>query len=97
MLWVDKPGPRQLREKSTTPNSLKLNTWGDKAPSGLFTLPQSANDLMSKIKKKYKLFYEVWNTNNISLITKRQKWHFEEEKITFAISNWRIQLWVPNG
>ena len=64
-----------------TPNSLKLKTSGDRAPSGLFTLPHSANDLISKIKKKYELFYEIWNTDYIPLIAKRQKWHFEEEDL----------------
>ena len=64
-----------------TPNSLKLNSSSNRAPSGLFTLPNSAADLMDEVEKKYNLFYKIWNEDYIPLIADRQKWHFEAENL----------------
>ena len=57
-----------------TPNSLKLNTASERAPSGLFSIPGQAKDLMTDIEKKYNFWYEIWNTDYIPLIAQRQKW-----------------------
>ena len=57
-----------------TPNSLKLDTASERPPTGLFTIPSHAKDLMSEIEKKYQFWYELWNTDYIPLIARRQKW-----------------------
>ena len=64
-----------------TPNSLKLNTSSERSPSGLFTIPEQAQDLMTDIEDKYRFWYEIWNTDYIPLIAQRQKWHHEEESL----------------
>ena len=56
-----------------TPNSLKLDTASERPPTGLFTIPSHAKDLMSEIEKKYQFWYELWNTDYIPLIARRQK------------------------
>ena len=60
-----------------TLNLLKLNAANNRAPKDLFTLPSCGNDLMSRVENAYKLFYEVWNTDYMSLIARRQKWNVE--------------------
>jgi len=64
-----------------TPNLLKLNAANNRAPKDLFTLPNSGNDLMSKVEDAYKLFYEVWNTDYVPLIARRQKWNAETDNL----------------
>ena len=64
-----------------TPNSLKLNTASERSPSGLFTIPGNAKDMMSEIEKKYKFWYEIWNTDYIPLIARRQKWFSDENDL----------------
>ena len=64
-----------------TPNSLKLNTASERAPTGLFTIPSHAKDLMSEIEKKYQFWYEVWNTDYIPLIARRQKWFSNDDDL----------------
>ena len=46
-----------------TKNSLKLNSNTERAPSGLFTVPEKVDGLMENIKEKYDLFYKIWNTD----------------------------------
>ena len=62
-----------------TPNSLKLITTSDRAPAGLFDIPDTPNDLMDKIKEKYEAWYNIWNTEYLPLVMNRQKWHFKQE------------------
>lgn len=64
-----------------TPNSLKLYSSSNRAPSGLFNLPNSAADLMDDVERKYNLFYKIWNEDYIPLIADRQKWHFEADNL----------------
>ena len=64
-----------------TPNALKLNTSGQRAPVGIFTVPDRPQDLMHKIEDAYLLWYKVWNVDYVPLIAQRQKWHFEEENL----------------
>ena len=64
-----------------TPNSLKLNTASERAPTGLFTIPSHAKDLMSEIEKKYQFWYEIWNTDYIPLIARRQKWFSNDDDL----------------
>ena len=62
-----------------TPNSLKLITTSDRAPVGLFDIPDAPADLMDKIREKYELWYHIWNTQYLPLVMNRQKWHFKAE------------------
>ena len=64
-----------------TPNSLKLNTASERAPSGLFSIPGQAKDLMTDIERKYNFWYEIWNTDYIPLIAQRQKWFSEDDDL----------------
>ena len=64
-----------------TPNSLKLNTASERAPSGLFTIPGHAKDMITDIEKKYKFWYEIWNTDYIPLIARRQKWFSQDDDL----------------
>ena len=64
-----------------TPNSLKLNTSSERAPSGLFSIPDHAGDLMNRIEEAYRMFYKIWNVDYVPLIADRQKWHFEVDNL----------------
>ena len=65
----------------STPNSLKLSTANERAPTGLSTIPNHAKDLMSEIDKKYQFGYEIWNTDYIPLIARRQKWFSNDDDL----------------
>ena len=64
-----------------TPNCLKLNTSSDRAPVGMFSVPNTAGKLMTRIEDAYKLWYNIWNVDYIPLIAQRQKWHAETENL----------------
>ena len=85
-----------------TPNCLKLITNSDRAPVGLFTVPDSAAGIMDNIQEKYEAWYHVWNEQYLPLVMSRRKWHFHRENmkpgdiIYFKLTeskmsaNWRI-------
>ena len=58
-----------------TPNFLKLNAGANRSPGSLFTMPDSAPDLMTRIEEAYRTFYKVWNDSYVPLLSKRSKWH----------------------
>ena len=64
-----------------TPNNLKLITTGDRAPVGLFNIPDKPGDIMEKIEEKYFLWYKVWNEFYLPLIMQRKKWHERSENL----------------
>ena len=64
-----------------TPNSLKLVTTSDRAPVGLFNIPNGPTDIMENIQQKYESWYHVWNEQYLPLIMDRQKWHFRKENL----------------
>ena len=64
-----------------TPNSLRLSTSSQRAPVGLFSVPDRPEDLMTKIEDAYQLWYRVWNVDYVPLIAQRQKWHFEQDNL----------------
>ena len=64
-----------------TPNCLRLNTSSDRAPVGMFSVPNTAGKLITRIEDAYKLWYKIWNVDYISLIAQRQKWHVETENL----------------
>ena len=63
------------------PNLLKLNAGNGRAPSGMFDVPDRAQDLMHKVDKTYNLWYRIWCDEYIPIIVKRQIWHNEEENL----------------
>ena len=54
-----------------TQNSLKLNNASERAPSGLFSLPGKAKDLMTEIERKYDFWYEIWNIYQVRNLAHR--------------------------
>ena len=85
-----------------TPNNLRLITTGDRAPAGIFSIPDKPEDIMENIDDKYRLWYKVWNDNYLPLIMRGKKWHEENENLVpgdivyFKLqesamsANWRI-------
>ena len=63
------------------PNLLKSSTFSDRAPRGLFSIPNSVEDLMTKIESTYNMWYQVWNCEYLPLIMDRPKWQEEEENL----------------
>ena len=64
-----------------SPNNLKLITMGDRAPVGIFNIPDKPGDIMENIDKKYQTWYQVWNESFLPLILNRQKWHEKSENL----------------
>ena len=64
-----------------SPNCLKLITTSDRAPVGLFTLPDSAAGIMDNIQEKYESWYHVWNEQYLPKVMNRRKWHFHMENL----------------
>ena len=73
-----------LYEKSTVdgnpllrilkPSSLKGMCAGDRAPTGLFTIPDDPGKHFSKTTEAYNLWAQCWATAYLPLIAERQKW-----------------------
>ena len=64
-----------------TPNNLKLITTGDRAPAGIFKIPDKPEDIMENIDEKYRLWYAVWNEHYLPLIIQGKKWHEQKENL----------------
>ena len=58
-----------------TPNFLKINAGANRAPSTLFTVPESSDNLTRRVEDAYKVFYKVWNNDYVPLVAKRQCWY----------------------
>ena len=63
------------------PNLLKKSTYTDRAPKGLFSIPNSPQDLMTNIDKTYMMWFQVWNTDYLPLVMDRPKWNQEQENL----------------
>merc|ERR1719233_2650572 len=63
------------------PNNLKLITTGDRAPAGIFSIPDKPEDIMENINEKYRLWYKVWNDFYVPLIMQGKKWHEQNENL----------------
>ena len=64
-----------------TPNSLRLISAGDRAPAGLFNIPDAPTEIMDKIDEKYQLWYQVWNEQYLPVVMDKQKWHEQQENL----------------
>ena len=64
-----------------SPNTLKLVSTSDRAPAGLFTIPDGPQDIMEAISSTYELWYQVFNEHYLPLLLDRQKWHFASENL----------------
>ena len=54
---------------------------GDRAPVGIFNIPDKPGDIMENIDMKYQTWYRVWNESFLPLILNRQKWHEKSENL----------------
>ena len=63
------------------PSLLKNGTYTDRAPKGLFTIPDSPADLMTNIEAIYNMWFQLWNTSYIPLVMDRPKWHLEDDSM----------------
>ena len=63
------------------PNLLKSSTFTDRAPRGLFSIPNSVGDMMTKIEDTYNMWFQVWNCDYLPLVMDRPKWQVEEENL----------------
>ena len=63
------------------PNLLKNATFTDRAPRGLFSIPNSAQDMMTKIEDTYNMWFQIWNCEYLPLVMDRPKWQEEEQNL----------------
>ena len=63
------------------PSSLKGLNCSDRAPSGLFTIPENPGDHFSKVQQAYNLWSQCWLTSYLPLIMHRQKWDKEDDNL----------------
>ena len=63
------------------PNSLKGFGYTDRAPKGMFNIPNSPVDLIDKIKDLYDAWYRCWVTSFVPLLLERPKWKVEADNL----------------
>ena len=63
------------------PSSLKGMNISDRAPSGLFSVPDLPEKYFDKVRQCYDLWYKCWSTAYLPLLLKSQKWHEDDEQI----------------
>ena len=63
------------------PSTLKGMNSSDRAPSGLFSVPDIPEKHFGKVRDCYDLWYRCWSTSYLPLILRNQKWHEDDEKI----------------
>ena len=64
---------------------MKLNAGNGRAPSGMFDVPDRAQDLMHKVDKTYNLWYRIWCDEYIPIIVKRQMFFYPLKKLEGGI------------
>ena len=67
------------------PSSLKGMNSSDRAPSGMFNIPDLPQDHFNKVQEAYNLWYQCWATSYLPLIMDRQKW--EDEDPSLAVND----------
>ena len=63
------------------PNSLKGFGLADRAPKGMFTIPNSPKDMMTKISDLFNMWYKFWATSYLPLLLERPKWKVESDSL----------------
>ena len=63
------------------PNLLRLGRNNSRSLDNIIKLPKTPNELMDKIERAYKTFYELWNTVLIPKMMKASKWYNEKEVV----------------
>ena len=67
------------------PSSLKGIHASDRAPSGLFSIPEEVGSHFAKVQEAYELWYRCWATSYVPLIAERQKW--TEEDVNLQVND----------
>ena len=63
------------------PSSLKGMNASDRAPRGLFIVPDLPHKHFNKVQECYNLWYTCWLTSYLPLLLKSQKWHEDDESL----------------
>ena len=63
------------------PSTLKGINSSDRAPRGLFSIPDSPHSHFSKVQETYDLWAKCWATSYVPLILSRQKWHEADDNL----------------
>ena len=63
------------------PSLLKNGTYSDRAPKGIFSIPDSALEMTTNIVKIYNMWFQLWNTTYLPLVMDRPKWQMEEDNL----------------
>ena len=63
------------------PALLRNGTYSDRAPKGMFTIPDLVEDLITKVTNTYNMWFQVWNVDYIPLIMDRPKWHLQDDDL----------------
>ena len=64
------------------PASLKGMNASDRAPRGLFSIPDLPTQHFSKVEEAYNLWVQCWATSYVPVILERQKWHEEDPNLS---------------
>ena len=68
--------------KVLTPGLLKIGTFSNRAPHGVFRIPDSPENILKTTLEKYNLWFKVWNVEYVPLMLERQKWFKEENQLS---------------
>ena len=63
------------------PSTLKGMNASDRAPSGLYTIPDLPEEHFNKVQEAYNMWAKCWATSYLPLILERQKWHGEDPNL----------------
>ena len=63
------------------PSTLKGINSSDRAPRGLFSIPDLPHGHFSKVQEVYDLWAKCWATSYVPLILSRQKWHEADDNL----------------
>ena len=63
------------------PSTLKGMNASDRAPSGLFKIPDLPEKHFGKVQECFDLWVRCWTTSYLPLVLKSQKWHYDEDNL----------------
>ena len=79
--YLTHTGQESSLNQILTPAMLKLNGLSQRAPVGVFTLPEGCQGLMKKIEEVYSHYYKVFSTAYIPQLMDRDKWDKTGEQL----------------